>query len=89
MGCPACKSCDECGSGLAPPGIIPRAPEAHDTIERYDPVTGARYDVCRACWTRSAPTPPDDVSRLDLYLAAACVAAVTVGLIMALLGVWP
>lgn len=74
MGVPACSRCQKCGSDLAFSSETHREPEPHKWTTRYEPTTGAPFEVCTTCYRRRAEVIIYDLQerlRLERELAAA------------------
>jgi hypothetical protein len=54
----ACDVCEACGSTLAQHPSEHRAPEPHDPVTRYSPITGEPYTICVRCQRRLARRAP-------------------------------
>jgi hypothetical protein len=46
-GPPACLTCEVCGTACGG-----REPAPHEWVTRYNPNTGAPYEICRWCLTK-------------------------------------
>ena len=60
MGPASCARCPKCGSDLALGPSGHSEPKPHEYVTKYDPNTGAPYEVCTLCFRKRAELESED-----------------------------